>query len=274
MTELCLTARFAAAPTGNILRLAFAPQPPTQSQHCVLVVPPLFEEMNRCRPLSGHLAKCLAASGITVETFDYSNTGDSSGDFVDANFDSWWREVAQIYQALKDNYRRVSIVAIRSAALTLMHWLQSSEVNVDDILLLAPVADGSEITHTLIKTTQAQMLFAGKRQSETEIRQTLQTAGSYEFSGYEVSQDLFAALEAVSLTSANRTVCNRFALLSWSRSDSANLPAPLQGLLVDGSFARTFVHQSHVTAAAFWRSDTANDYRFIVDQIVASGVFD
>ena len=91
---------FIDSAAGRIFALYFAPQ--NTPRGAVLYLPPLAEEMNRCRALAAAQARLLANAGYACLLFDYFGTGDSSGELSDANWDIWHGDVLAAAHWLED----------------------------------------------------------------------------------------------------------------------------------------------------------------------------
>jgi exosortase A-associated hydrolase 2 len=74
-----------------VLRRGMAPGAP-----CVLVVPPFAEEMNKSRRMVTLVASALADAGVTTVLPDLTGTGDSCGDFVDAQWPVWRDDLLRV----------------------------------------------------------------------------------------------------------------------------------------------------------------------------------
>ena len=78
--------------SGQLFCLYHPPQ--GDCRGAVLYVPPFAEEMNRARRIAAQQARALAALGYGVLQPDLGGTGDSSGDFGEARWDSWKDDLA------------------------------------------------------------------------------------------------------------------------------------------------------------------------------------
>src|SRR5665647_2167413 len=67
----------------------------------VLYIHPFAEEMNKARRMAALQARALAQAGYAVLQIDLLGCGDSSGDFGEATWKNWVRDVVQGCQWLR-----------------------------------------------------------------------------------------------------------------------------------------------------------------------------
>ncbi len=84
----------------------------------VLVVPPLFEEMNRLRSLLASFMRRLAARGFGCWLPDLRGTNESLSDIAQVEWDDWRHDVIAASNHVRDHSGQMPIVAaIRGGAL-------------------------------------------------------------------------------------------------------------------------------------------------------------
>lgn len=121
----------------------------------VLVVPPLFEEMNRTRALLAATMRALAARGYGCWLPDLKGTGESEAALASVNWDDWRHDVAAASAHVEQAAGRPPLVAsLRGGAL------------IDDAALgigwwrLAPVA-GTSLARDMVRAGLAGVEWAG-----------------------------------------------------------------------------------------------------------------
>jgi len=89
---------------GDAARLMAAHGPwadvATSDKPTVLILPPLAEEMNRCRRVMSLTQQALADLNIPSLLIDYYGTGDSAGDFSEARLSYWRQDVLDAYSLI------------------------------------------------------------------------------------------------------------------------------------------------------------------------------
>lgn len=94
----------------------------------VLIVPPLFEELNRTRQLLAQMMRRLAANGIATHLPDLPGTGESGRALADTSWHEWREAIALAVRAVRASH----VVSIRGGSL-----LDDSAADAD-ILRFAP----------------------------------------------------------------------------------------------------------------------------------------
>ena len=87
-----ISGHFVQSGKGPIFVLRRVPVGPVAGT--VLVVPPFAEEMNKCRRIVTEVALGLADRGVATLVPDLHGTGDSAGDFAEADWATWCGNLA------------------------------------------------------------------------------------------------------------------------------------------------------------------------------------
>jgi hypothetical protein len=130
----------------------------------ILIIPPLFDEMNRVRRMLVQAMRDLAARGVGSMLIDLPGCNESIARLQEQSLDDWRFAVAACAAQLGATH----IASLRGGALVddgvaLPHWR------------LAPVK-GSSLLKTMIRTRIAGEKEAGKATSEAELMSAAQTA--------------------------------------------------------------------------------------------------
>ena len=160
---------------------------PTKS---VLLLPPFAEEMNKSRRMLSQQAWCLAERGYTVYMLDLYGTGDSAGEFSDATWEIWCRDIKDILQRIsKDGFISVSILALRMGALLLEAVFESNEIEIDRVILWQPSISGEILLNQFLRLKLAADMIssAGSGMNTKEIKQKLTNGISMEIAGYSIN---------------------------------------------------------------------------------------
>ena len=146
-----------------MMRIGAADAPP------VLVVPPLFEEMNRTRALLAAVMRALAARGHGCWLPDVMGTGESDAPLDRASWDDWRHDVAAASAFVEAAAGRAPLVAsVRGGGLiddcaSAIGWWR-----------LAPVA-GASLARDMVRAGLAGVEWAGYAPS-AELRGRLEDA--------------------------------------------------------------------------------------------------
>lgn len=109
----------------------------------VLVLPPLLHEYHRSFRFLCELASGLADAGLPCLRFCHYGSGDSDGDGDHADFDTMAADIDHALQVLVEHTgrRRIILLAFRSSALSLQHWLARGR-QCDLAVLWDPILEG------------------------------------------------------------------------------------------------------------------------------------
>jgi hypothetical protein len=149
----------------------------------ILIIPPLFDEMNRVRRMLTQAMRDLAARGVGSVLIDLPGSNESLARLEEQSLNGWRAAVAACAQQLGATHS----AALRGGTLvddgaSLPHWR------------LAPVK-GSALLKTMIRTRLAGDKEAGKTTSEAELMALAQRA-PLELAGNMLGPDMIAQLSA------------------------------------------------------------------------------
>lgn len=165
----------------------------------LLYVHPFAEEMNRSRRMAALQARALAARGIGVLLLDLHGCGDSAGDFGDAGWDGWLRDIAVARAWLEARLARTAgLWGLRVGALLALQHAQQAPVAPERLLLWQPVTAGAGYLNGFLRLRLAGELLAGgsERGGTKALRQALGAGESLEIAGYTLHPRLAAGLDA------------------------------------------------------------------------------
>lgn len=147
----------------------------------ILIIPPLFDEMNRTRRMMVQAMRDLDARGVGSMLVDLPGCNESMAGLAEQSLDSWRAAVAACAEQLGATH----IASLRGGALVddapaLPHWR------------LAP-AKGSSLLKTMIRTRIAGEKEAGKATTEAELMAAAETA-PLELAGNLLGPEIVAQL--------------------------------------------------------------------------------
>lgn len=168
----------------------------------IVYVHPFCEEMNKARRMAALQSRRLAAAGHAVLQIDLFGCGDSSGEFGEARWETWKRDVVAALDWLKARVSGpVSLWGLRLGAMLAADTARDSGLNVERLILWQPVGSGELfLTQFLRLRLAAEMLAEGAAQSGVrELRQALARGSALEIGGYDLHPQLAAEIEALRL---------------------------------------------------------------------------
>ena len=193
-SRVSIEPRFADAPSGRLFTNTYRHSEKKRGHNVTLFVPPFAEEANRVRRMCHIQSMMLAARGASAIVFDFYGTGDSEGDFGDADWKTWSSDLAFMMQwaAFQEDVR-LNLVAIRTGALLLTDSLSvAPEQNIDTIVLWQPCVSGSTYFRQFLRLQIAARIAEHDKSSLSteEMLAMLDDDQPVEVSGYTVSPQL------------------------------------------------------------------------------------
>lgn len=182
---------------GSLFAMHHAPAQIDQSTECIIVVPSFAEEMNRCRYMQTLLAQALNKQGHALVSVDPHGTGDSSGDFVEADWEQWIQDtITAVAYAKHLGYQKVSLLAVRLGAL-LAIAAGSPIHNLHRMIFWQPVVNGKAALNQFLRIKIAASMGRDEEAETTaHLEELLSKGNNIEVSGYDVSPALFNGIQA------------------------------------------------------------------------------
>ena len=251
MTNDALAGEFIAGRAGPLFVLRRGS--PT-SGRCVLVVPPFAEEMNKSRRMVALASIRLAAAGVVTVMPDLHGTGDSGGDFADADWELWQDDLVRTARWCVSTLGPVTgVLAIRlGCALACDEQVLAVMPEVSRTVFWQPVLDGSRFLTQFLRLRVAASMANDVRESVADLRRELSVVGEIEVSGYRIPSGLASALDEITeppVLPVGLGVVEWFELVRES-----GLPvAPSSSRLIQGSVAAGRSVAGHSLAGEpFW----------------------
>jgi len=172
---------------------------PPDPRGCVLVVPPFAEEMNKSRRMITRVGQALDARGVATVLPDLHGTGDSAGEFADADWDGWCDDLVSTACWCEQHAGPVTgLLAIRlGCALACAERVRAALPSLRRVVLWQPVLDGKRFLSQFLRLRVAAAMAAGTQESAGELRRRLGEGKPLEVAGYPLSPRLADDLEKV-----------------------------------------------------------------------------
>jgi exosortase A-associated hydrolase 2 len=254
----CADAFFLDTPDGP--RFCMYHAPAGECRGALVYVHPFAEEMNRSRRMAALGARALANQGIGVLLLDLHGCGDSAGDFGDATWDGWLRDVAAGRAWIEERLGRTAgLWGLRVGALLAVVHAQTAAVPPQRLLLWQPVTNGSGYLNGFLRLRLAGELLAGGSDSGgTEaLREALAAGEALEIAGYTLNPQLAAGLDAADA----RALGPRCPIAWFEVTASAGRPLPPAAVRVADTWrlqgSRVDVHP--VQGPQFWTAPETVD---------------
>ena len=194
--------------SGPLFALLVAASRPRAGRESVLVIPPIGEEMNKCRPMLASQARALATRGFDVLLVDLFGTGDSAGEFAEASWEQWNDDINVAWNWLAARRpAAIHVLAVRSGALfveVLTHSRTPTPVQTPQskLVLWQPVTKGADFWRQILRLRLAGQSIRGSQQQLTP-QELLDREGSIEIAGYRYSSSLVQSLGGAAVSPQN-----------------------------------------------------------------------
>jgi pimeloyl-ACP methyl ester carboxylesterase len=187
-----------------------------EASRCILIIPPLFDEMNRVRRTLVQAMRALAEHGLRTLLPDLPGCNESAADLPVQTIETWQEAVAALALQLGATH----IAALRGGALI-------DHKTSLPVWRLAPVK-GRSLLKTMLRTRIAAEREAGRTVSIEQLMAAAQSS-PLELSGYVLGMAMLESLDSVlpavvpDLHEAALTDVNGSAL--WLRAEPQDDPA-------------------------------------------------
>jgi exosortase A-associated hydrolase 2 len=187
---------FLPVPDGFRYCLFHAPVGPCRE--ALVYLHPFAEEMNKSRRMAALQARALAALGVGVLQIDLHGCGDSSGEFADARWEGWKRDIDAARAWLGERLGRpAGLWGLRLGALLALDYAARTPEVPPRMLLWQPVISGAAFLNQFLRMRiAADLLQDGATNGGTKaLRESLDKGKPLEIAGYELAPALAAALD-------------------------------------------------------------------------------
>ena len=220
-----LSGHFISSPQGQLFITQFAE---VSSDTAVLCLPSITEEMNLARAVVAKQAQNFAKTGLPCFVLDYYGTGDSEGEFDQANAKIWLDNILAVGDfILQQGVNKIILWGIRFGALLILNHQEElhKKLPIFHQILWKPVTNGKLFAGQFLRIKQANAMM-NKTSNETEEkinwRDHILSGNDEEVSGYLLTKDMLQSIESLK-------ICQNFQPLSplvWFEL-AAKEPTPL-----------------------------------------------
>lgn len=249
-------------------RLCLIHIPDVPERGVVVHVPAFAEEMNKSRRQVSLAARAFAASGFTVVLPDLCGCGDSSGDFGDADWDAWRRDVHEVCGwAMRRSGGPLWLWGLRAGVLLAVQ--AAGAFPGCHLLLWQPVVSGRpHLTQFLRLRVAGEALAQGAAAGTKELYGRLMAGACEEVAGYRLSSGLARGLASAELA-LPENFSGRVLWLEAGAAEPARLALPSQALLASWTGKGVRVESRAVVGPAFWQTVETAECPALLEATVA-----
>jgi exosortase A-associated hydrolase 2 len=241
-----------------------------RSRGAVIYLHPFAEEMNKSRRMAALQARTMAAAGFDVVQIDLLGCGDSSGDFADADWQAWQRDILLAYRWLRTKSQApLTLWGLRAGCLLAANATVSLPEGAN-FIFWQPTVSGKQHWQQFMRLKMAGELASGQGKGITEqLRQQLAAGHSVEIAGYHVSPALADGLGGAEL----QPPAGRSGRVAWfelsMRDDPALAPVSLKNI-EQWRAACWEVDAQTVHGPSFWQTTEIEDAPELIAATVAA----
>ncbi len=238
---------------GDLIGFYHAPASHLAPVGDVLVVPAFAEEMNRCRSMVTLQAQAFAAIGMGTLVLDMFGTGDSAGEFDQADWEGWRKDMECGVAWLRAHGNGCQMLwGVRLGAL-MAAQIAAGDSSLDKLLLWMPVVNGKSYWTQFLRIRIASEMGLPNGIKTTEALRQQSAAGQVvEASGYLVGSTLAQQLDHLEMPPAVHFVGKSVAWLEVGTSAETPAPRANSKLVADWTGAGLQVTLTQVIGPQFW----------------------
>jgi len=200
---------------GRLFAVFHPPRGRESCEEAVILVPPFAEEMNKSRRMFSLQAQALARTGRGVLLIDLFGTGDSDGEFGDADWSTWRSDVVVGARWLEtQGVRQLNLLGLRLGAMLAADAASSLQKLLRRLVFWSPVLNGRQFINQFLRLRLAASMMADPREKETTeaLRRCLERGELVEVAGYDLAPALVSDIDQLELGA----LCNRVAApIEW-----------------------------------------------------------
>ncbi|MGH8179157.1 MAG: hydrolase 2, exosortase A system-associated [Steroidobacter sp.] len=249
-----LSAAFLVGGRGRIF--AVLRKPALAVRGGLLIVPPFAEEMNKSRHLFTEVANQLAALGIATVIVDLFGTGESEGEFADADWDVWKADLAAtVTWCSAQGIRITDLLGVRLGCALGCETAREHGWRLERTVLWQPVLSGARALDQFLRLrVAATMMQKNGKDTIAGLRARLKNGETVEVAGYEVAGRLAEQLDRVHLPTVMSANLGAVQWIEVVRSADAAPPTPSLNAIEQARANGVTVGLQALEGEPFWSS--------------------
>jgi exosortase A-associated hydrolase 2 len=223
---------------------------------CALLVAPFGEEMNKSRKMLTDVGIELAKRGIGSVLVDPYGTGDSDGDFSQADWSRWQADLQQAVAWCAEEGLKVDrLLGVRLGCALAAQVARDAIPGIAQTVFWQPVLDGSRFMDQFLRLrVAASMMEQDRKESTADLRAKLAQGEIVEIAGYGISPHLAAQLDRVRLVEHVGAHLGQVHWIEIVRSAETPPPAPATKAIDAARSAGLAVELYPIPGEPFWSS--------------------
>lgn len=178
-------------------------RPERASGVAVLVVPPFAEEMNKSRAMLADTARRLAERGVATVLPDLFGTGDSEGEFREADWETWKHDLARVAEwAAGEGLFVDCLLCVRLGCVLGAEFANARAMPIRRAVFWQPVLEGRIFTTQFLRLRVAASMMGDQKETVSGLRELLGAGATVEVAGYELARRLVDQIDGARLLDA------------------------------------------------------------------------
>lgn len=234
-----------------------------EARGVVVIASPFAEEKKAAQRALVEMARDLAAAGQHVLRFDFRGTGDSAGEFAEADVQAWLQDLhtALAYARQVSADLPLSLLGLRFGATLAYLAAPDAPVEVANLALWEPIVSGSTYMRQNRQRSQIRKEITdsagGGEASASDRSDAASTANgapepypAFDFDGFLISSKLHREMVESDLLTTPVPACRRLLILQIS--GSSRIKKPLEDLKARAVAAGIETELDNIAVEAFW----------------------
>lgn len=199
-----LLGHFINSPQGRIFITQFGE---IAGDTAILCLPSITEEMNLARAVVAKQAQCFAKANLPCFILDYYGTGDSEGDFEQANSDIWLENILAAGEFIQQQgISKIILWGVRIGALLILNHQEKlhQKLPISQQLLWKPVINGKLFVAQFLRIKQANVMMnnpsANINEEKVNWREHIIADNEVEVAGYLLTKTMLQSLELLQVS--------------------------------------------------------------------------
>lgn len=166
----------------------------------ILCLPSITEELNLCRAVVAKQAQDFAKNNAACFIMDYLGTGDSEGEFEQANCDIWLENILSVGEWLQQQgVKHIILWGVRFGALFILSHQKKLHEAMPIIkqILWKPVTNGKLFAGQFIRIKQASSMMSGSE--KVNWRNHILAGNNTEVAGYLMTETMLKSMELLQM---------------------------------------------------------------------------
>ena len=247
----------------------FHPARNYKARGAIIYVHPFAEEMNKARRMAALQARTMANAGFDVLQIDLLGCGDSSGEFADATWQIWQKDILVAHRWLRTRSQAPLILWGLRAGCLLAANAAARLTEQAHFIFWQPVISGKKHWQQFTRLKIAAEFPSGRSKGVTEhLKQQLAAGQGVEIAGYTVSPVLADGLQYAELQPPVK-YSGWVAWVELSTREDATLAPVSQNCIEQWQAAGFMLDAKVVRGPGFWQTTEIEDAPELLEATVA-----